>query len=558
MKKEFIIKNVLIVDLEAQKAKRCEFSAGINIVTSPKENGNFVGKSSLLRSIYHTLGADGNFSPIWESSDNYLLYILKFCYNNELFTITRFHNFFQLYNSKDEKIFSVINRDDLSVELNKLFNAEIFLTNHNGELAVTPPAFNYIINYVDQKHLTPFEFKNFKNLTQFKDFYSSFLYTVVGLNSEEYTNLIKEKVELTNVQKELKENIKMHSKIISECNKKIGSPSDSDLKSLKCELESYNSNYNILLDKTSKIKEKIYNTTNIINEIENNINKIKDNINLFEKNAKKVLNKKICPTCNSELEGALVYFKQVNVILDSNHQVLFLQAELEKQKRNLEKDFLKYEGFLQTLKKYEDEIFKMTNSSKANIEHIGINKLKNEINTELQEFKIEISKAEQKLKAINQKCNTFRKLKKDINSHYIEKFKSICLEREIIGIKLNSIKKLDSRVSVEGNSNPLILLVWLCSIHSTKSEFNGAQTRFPIIIDNPNNADFADFNESTIFDLTYSLIDFTGQLITSKVGYLPEKNSNINEIKIDNDKESLLNKKDYDDNVLTIDKYSMS
>ena len=53
-----IFKKILIVDILNKFAKKVEFSNEKNLVTSPK-NGK--GKSTIIKSLYHALGANGVF-----------------------------------------------------------------------------------------------------------------------------------------------------------------------------------------------------------------------------------------------------------------------------------------------------------------------------------------------------------------------------------------------------------------------------------------------------------------------------------------------------------------
>ena len=48
-----IIKNVQLFLTAEKKAKKIEFTDGVNILTSNQRNGNKVGKSLILKSIYH-------------------------------------------------------------------------------------------------------------------------------------------------------------------------------------------------------------------------------------------------------------------------------------------------------------------------------------------------------------------------------------------------------------------------------------------------------------------------------------------------------------------------
>ncbi|MDE6757764.1 MAG: hypothetical protein K2J89_00635, partial [Clostridia bacterium] len=88
--KTMVVNSLSIISTQTKKAKFCTFEKGINVVTSDriKREGNFVGKSSLLRSIFHTLGADAKFSDMWEKEGAYT-YILEFCIDAEPYTMLR-------------------------------------------------------------------------------------------------------------------------------------------------------------------------------------------------------------------------------------------------------------------------------------------------------------------------------------------------------------------------------------------------------------------------------------------------------------------------------------
>ncbi len=59
------VNSLYIFEYESKMAKKIDFKHGINILTSDEKSGNDVGKSVLLKSIYHTLGADSIFDHMW-------------------------------------------------------------------------------------------------------------------------------------------------------------------------------------------------------------------------------------------------------------------------------------------------------------------------------------------------------------------------------------------------------------------------------------------------------------------------------------------------------------
>ena len=58
-------KDILIADIDKHTARFVEFQPGLNVVTSAD---NHVGKSSLVKSLYHALGAEVKFDNTWSKS----------------------------------------------------------------------------------------------------------------------------------------------------------------------------------------------------------------------------------------------------------------------------------------------------------------------------------------------------------------------------------------------------------------------------------------------------------------------------------------------------------
>jgi len=84
---------------------------------------------------------------------------------------------------------------------------------------------------------------------------------------------------------------------------------------------------------------------------------------------------------------------------------------------------------------------------------------------------------------------------------------------------LSSISKADSKVNVDGTRNNITIVAWLSSLIRTKYKTNNDFTMFPIVYDNPNNADFDLANVHTIFEIIFENSCTESQIITSLVGF---------------------------------------
>ena len=93
--KEVYFQSVLIADLQNRIARFQEFSAGLNIVTSSE---NHVGKSSLLKSLYYTLGAEVGFDTVWDKNSK--LYVVNICVDEEKYRIARYMKRFAVFHGQ--------------------------------------------------------------------------------------------------------------------------------------------------------------------------------------------------------------------------------------------------------------------------------------------------------------------------------------------------------------------------------------------------------------------------------------------------------------------------
>ena len=161
---KLIIEKIYIFSPTENKAKVIELSEGTNIITSSRHDGNKKGKSVVLKSIYHTLGADCKFDDKWQDSNK--IYIVKFKIDNKIYYMYRQSRMFKLTNEQFEMIFQTIDRKELAKELEKIFGFAVKLPNRQEDkLEITPPVYNYLLNYVDQDGMNCTKFASFN---QFK------------------------------------------------------------------------------------------------------------------------------------------------------------------------------------------------------------------------------------------------------------------------------------------------------------------------------------------------------------------------------------------------------
>ena len=179
-----IFKKILIVDILNKFAKKVEFSNEKNLVTSPK-NGK--GKSTIIKSLYHTLGANGVFDTNIEL--NTMLFEIEFMYNKQTYKIVRYREHYLIF--KNNKFIKIIREDNI-IDLSDFYKNElglyVYLKNRSGTIELAPPAYSFIPYYLDQDNSWKGDVLPFNNLGQFKkEERNNLFYYHLDLYTEKYS-----------------------------------------------------------------------------------------------------------------------------------------------------------------------------------------------------------------------------------------------------------------------------------------------------------------------------------------------------------------------------------
>jgi len=160
-----IFQNILIVDTDKHTAKYVPFQQGLNVITSSE---NHVGKSSLIKSLYYSLGAEIDYDQHWDKNNK--LYCLEFSVDDKSYTIVRQKRNFLIF--KGDNLIAECTRvtHELALILEEIFGFSVYLPDKTQKKHVlAPPVFTYLPYYIDQDSgwgTEPYE--SFAALDQFK------------------------------------------------------------------------------------------------------------------------------------------------------------------------------------------------------------------------------------------------------------------------------------------------------------------------------------------------------------------------------------------------------
>ena len=112
---KMVFKELFLFAPHEKVARKIEFKEGINIITSSQVDGNEKGKSVIMRSLYHALGAEALFASKWETKNK--IFVLRFSIDEKEYYIYRSADLYKLFDGNRQLLFVETKSSDLAEKL---------------------------------------------------------------------------------------------------------------------------------------------------------------------------------------------------------------------------------------------------------------------------------------------------------------------------------------------------------------------------------------------------------------------------------------------------------
>lgn len=252
--KRMIIKEIKLVSFLEEKAKKVTFHPNITVI----KGDNHTGKSSLIKSIYWTFGADPkDLHPKWKNAN--VISLVKFSLDGKTYSILRKERFFAVFDDK-MNIIDTFNgiTNGIGPFIARLFNYKLVLNNSKGESLIPPPAYFLLPFYIDQDISWNRNWESFDRLSQFSTWRNDVVNYHTGIRPNEYyeinAGIRKHKKEISLLENERKISSNFILKISNQIKEEVVSI---DTVQFKEEINELLSLYDVLNKKSSKLKQKI-------------------------------------------------------------------------------------------------------------------------------------------------------------------------------------------------------------------------------------------------------------------------------------------------------------
>lgn len=510
------IENIIIFDYIKRQINKFEFSSGVNLFVS---KSNTIGKSSLIKSIYHNLGFNVKIFPIgWNVED--MIFKITIKNVNYKHTITRHKDLFYIGDSNDP-----LNQKDFSRWLQALLNIEIMVKEKKSSEVKQVYASEVLLPfYIDQdKSWNGYVFsKTSDSFGRYTNVTNSVFDLYFGISNKK---LLEYQIEKDKHSKKLKV---IESKIEALALLEEQHNLSENIESINY-FENLNFDENLLNDYISLINflNKTINSRDLdILEIQKQANllvgDIKELENLYNTYIKRLKGiEHTCIYCNSSLteKQSLTRLKIRNNVFDITEQSNTKYEELERLgilKNNLEKDKNRYIDQLNILiSKFEDvEKVKEVDSYIENKAHQKI--LNNYLSLE-QELNLQKIEEVSSIKSLVKDINLEKKNGDETKLKVKEKFEELKAkyELELSKINLNNIEfyKFSEIKGSGNNANKKMLAIYVL-YSNLINEFS--KVKLPFAMDSfIKNETAEDFKEEMFAFLSKNYLSLDNQVFFS-------------------------------------------
>lgn len=552
-----IFKEIIITDIREKEAKKVQFSPKMNLITSDK---NSKGKSIILKSLYHALGANSLFDINFKKDDK--LFDLSFSYNNVDYEIIRYKNDYILM--KEGKLVDSIKYGKIN-KLSNFYKTEmnmfVYLKDRLGDILLAPPAYLFVPYYLDQDVSWKNEQEPFEKLGQFEKISRNQLYYYhLGIFSNDYfelDSLLKKSCEKLN---KIKAELKNKDNVFSELKKELGNEVVVNIQELDIELR--NLKY-ILSEKTGKIekvKSKIYDKENEIISLQFLIANINDTLKQVKKQDKLTPKHVVCPNCKYEFD---VNLKDEIEKLYDNEFLINRKEKCQIDINNLKDEVVQLKVelnvYLKEVQEAKEKIFNKEINYKDYLNREVIQGLllsKSEEIARLEEAyqlqKNECMELQLKLDGLDEK-----KIK--VGPTFRQFYKSNLISLGVHSFNENSIKAF-YKLSISGSLYVRSTLAFFYAFLDTKAQFTNKKFMCPLVIDSPRDGEQDDINSSLILEYIFNRHVGDYQLIVASVDaekFINEEiltNNDLKIVRILGEQNHLLTKEEYNQNIKKIEK----
>lgn len=482
--KEVFFRSILIADIQNHTARLQQFSKGFNVVTSAD---NHVGKSSLLKSLYYTLGAEVGFDSVWDRNSK--LYVATICVDEEIYHVARYMKRFAVFHrTKLLQITDSVTRDLASL-LGEIFGFAIFLPNKDTEkVEMAPPAFTFMPYYIDQDTGWSGLYDSFSSITQYKkaDRIKS-LYYHLNIYTKSTVELMAQRDHLKERLEELQIESERLSTILEALREEMGNlPPAEDVEELEKFLKIPKQRIECLVREIGECRNTIQSLETTLRQHQHQLHIIEGYHAIKESISEiKDIKPHSCPNCGYIFDEEILNLVIKNyAIHNEDYMCQQIQLLIDSIGKKLLQTKERYVNLIHQLKTEETAFQVEKDEFNVYVRQRGLSDSIRRFTDEFGRTLVEISDISMQIKEISKEINKLPN-KKEIEEKYIEYVRHNIMRLGAWAPAYEGNIHLLQPIKAQGTLENKIILAQFIGLFQTMDYFKSGATRFSFVIDSP-------------------------------------------------------------------------
>ena len=496
--------------------------AGVNLRLSPDVNlligENDVGKSTLIKSFYHCLGADTPqiTNTVWKRANP--IYCVKFEIAGAAYHVVRDEKYFGVFDADKNLISRHVNiggENGFAKFINKLLGFDIQLERQaNGKLGIAGPAFYFLPFYVDQDEGWSTSWSSFPGLQQFSSYRKLMLEYHLGVRPQSYYDAKKREIELQEQLNGIQsERLSMQAARNSVEKRKIRTQVDLDPVAFREELEAVVDQYNDIYAQQQTVLSRLKDVRNQRNAVDTELDVLRKAIGELEADYRYSESPDIpdvvgCPTCGTEFCNSFV--ERFGILDDIDHchalvdQWLKKRSDITVQLQQVEEEYKQVSSQLQ-----EVEVTLARTKENVTLSELiaseGMKEMVSTLNIDIQEMLSREEGINNQLSENAEGLKVDSTRKKEIVTWYKARMKEYLNALNVSVLSEDDYKSLERQIknNALGSDLPRALLAQYFAFLSTMNQFNSF-VLCPMLIDSPFQQEQDPTNRKAILDFIVS------------------------------------------------------
>lgn len=520
--KKLIFRGLSLMSHREKAATSVRFHPKVTVV----KGGNDTGKSSLIKSIYWTLGAEPAVLHVrWK--DAAVSALLEFSVDGQNFSILRTGTRFGLFDgSGNPTLVTDSVTSGLAPAMADLFDFRLTLPDRNGVPCIPPPAFCFLPFYIDQDGGWVEGWKSFDKLGQFPNHRQDVIYYHSGIRPNEYYELKAKTAEDQKIIQELSVERRAVERALQRVkDRRKALPTSFDpgayrnavdglLKELT-DVQKRRAEVNARLSRKAAertlIEEQVTVVKAALEEIDADYSYIRDELSEHI----------LCPTCGMEHSNSfanrfsLIEDKEACrvFLLSATTDLIRLQQEIAEETSRLGQEGFKVARLRRMLDQKTGKL-KLKDVLEAEGERKAVDMLAEEV----ERLRSRIANLDHILAELRRDLKKLAspKRKKEIETFYLIRMTANLEWLSVRNLKPSAVERIDGVIKDTGSDQPRALLAYFYAFLHTMREY-GSGCFCPIVIDSPNQQDQDKKNLAEMFRLIFDRQIPDAQLILGTV-----------------------------------------